>query len=173
MSMPYRFTAVLATVALAAGASTAFADHGRDDHHGRHDERDRGGRVLESALFGSRPTGPTLFGVKPGGLPWVPSHSFAEVRRDGRVRVRVDGLVIPTPPQNGTNPVSNIAATVFCGGSAVGTTRAVPFSPAGDARIDDTLATPLPKPCIAPAVLLNPAPGGAIAAGTYIAASGR
>jgi hypothetical protein len=173
MSMPYRFIAVLATVALAAGAGTAFADHGRDDHHGRHDERDRGGRVIDSALFGSRPTGPTLFGVKPGGAPWVISRGEARVRRDGRVKVRVEGLVIPTPPQNGTNPLSDIAATVFCGGAAVGTTHAVPFSTDGDARIDETLATPLPTPCLAPAVLLNPAPGGAIAAGTYIAATGR
>ena len=83
------------------------------------------------------------------------------------------GLVIPTPPQNGTNPVSNIAATVFCGGTAVGTTAAVPFSTAGDARIDATLQAALPSPCLAPAVLLNPAPNGAVAVGTYIAATGE
>jgi hypothetical protein len=176
MSMPYRFIAGLAAVALAAGASTAFADgHDGGGHHGRHGDRDRGergARVIESALFGSQPTGPTLFGVKPGGAPWVISRGEAEVRRDGRVRVRIRGLVIPTPPQSGTNPLSDIAATVFCGGTAVGTTHAVPFSTAGDARIDEKLATPLPMPCLVPAVLLNPAPGGAIAAGTYIAATG-
>ena len=81
MSRPHRFTAALAAVALAAGAGTAFADdHGGDgDHHG--------GRVLESDVFGSQPTGPTLFGVKPGGAPWVIRHGDAEVRRDGRVEV--------------------------------------------------------------------------------------
>ena len=174
MTRPYRFTALLATVALSVGATTAFA-HDGGGHHGRgHDgDNDRHGRtVLKSDLFGSQPTGPTLFGVKPGGAPWVIGDSSAKVRRDGRVKVRVEGLVIPTPPQNGTNPLSNIAATVYCGGTAVGTTAAAPFSPAGDARIDATLATPLPSPCLVPAVLLNPAPGGVINTGTYIAATG-
>ena len=55
----------------------------------------------------------------------------------------------------------------------VATTDPVPFSPAGDARIDATLKAAVPSPCLAPAVLLNPAPGGVVAAGTYIAASGE
>jgi hypothetical protein len=170
LSRSIRFTAALATVALAAGGTTAFAD---DGHHDRGDEQGHhGDKVLESGLFGSQPGGPVLFGVKPGGAPWVIGKSEAEVRRDGRIEVRVKGLVIPTAPQNGTNPVSNIAAAVYCGGTAVGTTRAVPFSTAGDARIDQTLATPLPSPCLAPAVLLNPAPGGVINGAVYIAATG-
>jgi hypothetical protein len=164
----YRFAAALATVTLAVGAATAFADHGhrgqKNDHHG--------GTVLHAELFGSQPAGPVLFGVNPGGVPWVIAKGEAKVRRDGRVKVRIKGLVIPTAPQNGTNPLSNIAATVYCGGSAVGTTQAVPFSPEGDARIDETLGTPLPRPCLAPALLLNPAPGGVINAATYIAATG-
>jgi hypothetical protein len=164
VSRPHRFIAALAAVALAAGAGTAFADdHGGGDH---------GGRVLESDIFGSQPTGPTLFGVKPGGAPWVIRRGEAEVRRDGRVEVRVRGLVIPTAPQNGTNPLPGIAATVFCGGAAVGTTETVPFSPAGDARIEDRIAR-LPQPCLAPAVLLNPQIGAAVNPGIYIAATGR
>jgi hypothetical protein len=174
LSRSYRFAAALAGLVVAAGGATAFADGGgHGDHRRGHHGKRHGGRVLESKVFGSNPAGPVLFGVKPGGLPWVVSRSHVEVRRDGRVEVSVRGLVIPTPPQNGTNPVSNLAATVFCNGSAVGTTKAVAFSTAGDARIEDTLAKPLPSPCLVPAVLLNPAPGGAIAAGTYIAATGR
>jgi hypothetical protein len=164
VSRPHRFTAALAAVALVAGAGTAFADDHGGDHHGS--------RVLESDVFGSRPTGPTLFGVKPGGAPWVIRRGDAEVRRDGRVEVRVRGLVIPTAPQNGTNPLPGIAATVFCGGTAVGTTETVPFSPAGDARIDDRIAK-LPEPCLAPAVLLNPQIGAAVNPAVYIAATGR
>jgi hypothetical protein len=164
VSRPHRFTAALAAVALAAGAGTAFADDHGGDHHG--------GRVLESDIFGSQPTGPTLFGVKPGGAPWVIRRGDAEVRRDGRVEVRVRGLVIPTAPQNGTNPLPGIAATVFCGGTAVGTTETVPFSPAGDARIKDRIAA-LPRPCLAPAVLLNPQIGAAVNPAIYIAATGR
>jgi hypothetical protein len=168
LTRSYRFAAAFATVALAVGAATAFADHRDRGHENGH----HGGTVLRAELFGSQPTGPVLFAVKPGGAPWAIAKGEAKVRRDGRVKVRIKGLVITAPPQNGTNPLSNIAATVFCSGSAVGTTQAVPFSPTGDARIDETLATPLSRPCLAPAVLLNPAPGGAINAGTYIAATG-
>jgi hypothetical protein len=179
LTKPYRFTAALAAVALAAGASTAFADHGHGhdgDHHGHHhgNKHERhGAAVLKSRVFGSQPDGPVLFKVSPGGAPWVIDKGKARVRRDGRVKVRVRGLVIPTAPQNGTNPLSDIAATVYCGGEAVGTTDAVPFSTDGDARIDDRLDSPLPKPCLVPAVLLNPAPGGVTNTGVYIAATGE
>jgi hypothetical protein len=161
--MSYRFIAVLATLALSAGATSALADDGGGGHD-----------VLQSDVFGStpRPTGPILFGVNPGGAPWVIDRGEAEVRRDGRVKVRVEGLVIPTAPQNGTNPISDIAATVYCGGTAVGTTKAVRFSTRGDARIDDRLDQRLPKECLVPAVLLNPAPAGVVNTAAYIAASG-
>jgi hypothetical protein len=167
--MPHRHIAALAAVALAAGATTAFADDGGDHHHGgdRH-----GGKVLEADIFGSHPSDRPLFGIQPGGAPWVIRRGEAEVRRDGRVEVRVKGLVIPTPPQNGTNPLPGIAATVFCGGQAVGSTKAVPFSAAGDARIEDRLATRLPSPCVVPAVLLNPQQGSAVNPGVFIAATG-
>jgi hypothetical protein len=173
LTRSYRFAAALATGALALGGTTAFAEHGdHGHHHGQKNDR-HGGRVLRARVFpSSQPTGPVLFGVKPGGAPWVIDKGKAKVRRDGRVKVRVRGLVIPTAPQNGTNPLSNIAATVYCGGTAVGTTSAVPFSTDGDARIDETLATALPRPCLVPAVLLNPAPGGVVNTGTYIAATG-
>jgi hypothetical protein len=182
MTKLYRFTAALATVALALGATTAFA-HPGGGHNGHHNGQQRGHNgqqnefhgspVLKSDVFGSQPTGPVLFGVPPGGAPWVITKGDAQVRRNGDVRVSVVGLVIPTPPSNGTNPVTNIAATVYCGGTAVGTTQAVPFSPAGDARIEDTLAMPLPRPCLAPTVLLNPAAGAVVTTTAYIAATGE
>ena len=162
--MPYRFISALAAVALAAGATSAFADDDHGDHHND--------TVLEADIFGSHPDDAALFDVKPGGAPWVIRRGEAEVRRDGRVEVRVKGLVIPTPPQNGTNPLPGIAATVFCGGKAVGTTKAVPFSTDGDARIEDRLAKRLPSPCVVPAVLLNPQQGTAVNPGVFIAATG-
>jgi hypothetical protein len=170
---PMRLTAVLATVALAAGAGTAFADGGHD--HGRSDDNDHNdnAKVLKSDVFGSVPDGPVLFGVKPGGAPWVIGKGEAEVRRDGSVKVEVEGLVIPTPPQNGTNPLNGIAATVYCGGTAVGTTKSYAFSTAGDAKFEARVAKALPSPCLAPAVLLNPAPNGAVNAAVYIAATGE
>jgi len=167
VSKPYRFTAVLATVALAAGATTAFGDGG----HGRgHGDR-RGGAVLNSAVFGSQLANAAIFGVNRGNAPWVIRRGEAKVRRDGRLKVRVRGLVIPPPGQNNVNPISNIAASVFCDGKLVGTTPNVPFSPAGDARIDAQVPA-LPTPCRVPTVLLNPAPNGVTNAGTYIAANG-
>ena len=149
MTKSYRFAALLATVALALGATTAFAHDGGGDNHGHGNKGHRhGGDVLRSDLFGSQvaPTGPVLFGVNPGDAPWVIARGEARVRRNGRVKVRVEGLVIPTPPSNGTNPLSNIAASVYCGGTLVATTDPVPFSPAGDARIDATGRGPEPVP---------------------------
>jgi hypothetical protein len=159
--MSIRLIAALATVAVAIGATSAFAKDGNDNT-----------AVLQSALFGSMPTGPTLFGVKPGGAPWVISRGDATARRNGRLSLRIEGLVIPTAPQNGTNPLNFLAATVYCNGSAAGTTDPVAFSTAGDARIDTTLAKPLPSPCLAPAVLINPAPGRVVNTAVYIAATG-
>ena len=68
-------------------------------------------------------------------------------------------------------------APAVAGGSTLadahdGTTARVAFSPGGDARIDQTLATVPPSPCLAPALLINPAPAGSAVTGTYIAASG-
>jgi hypothetical protein len=102
----------------------------------------------------------------------VISKGEAEVRRDGRIEVRVEGLVIPTPPQNGTNPINGLAATLYCNGAAVATTHAFPFSSAGNAEIEDTIYG-IPSPCLAPAVLLNPAANGAITKTVYIAATGE
>jgi hypothetical protein len=189
MRLPSRLIVTIAAGALAvAGGSTLADAHdggghggGGGDHHGkRHGRDDRGkhngNAVLRSALFGSKTPahgGPTLFGVAPGGIDWVINgKSKAKVSRDGRVRVRINGLVFAEGPNVGKNTVPQLAATVYCGGTAVGTTKAVPFSPAGDAVIDDTLATAPPSPCLVPALLINPAPTGTPVTGTYIAASG-
>ena len=94
--MSHRVIGALAALALlAGGAGTALAD---DGHHG--DGNDNA-KVLKSDLFGSMPDGPVLFGVKPGGAPWVIDKGEAEARRDGSVKVKVEGLIIPT---TGTNP---------------------------------------------------------------------
>src|SRR4051812_46072879 len=104
--MSNRIVVALAALTLAAGgAGTALAD---DGHNG--DGNDNA-KVLKSDLFGSMPDGPVLFGVKPGGAPWVISKGQAEARRDGSVKVEVEGLIIPT---TGTNPLNGIAATVYC-----------------------------------------------------------
>jgi hypothetical protein len=196
LTTPYRFVALLSTIALAVGGTSAFAHGGgggnghgggdNDNHQGSgkgggDDGRHRG-RLIHSDLFGSQPTGPTLFAVAPGGAPWVISRGEARVKRNGAIKVRVRGLVIPaTPPATvATNPLPAIAATLFCNGQAVGTTAPFPFSPEGNARIEAKLdlSSLQGKPCLVPAVLLNPATpptgGGDPVANTtrYIAATG-
>ncbi len=188
MPVRRRLIVTIAVGALAVAGGSTLADahdggghDGNGDHHGkRHGRDDRGkhngNAVLRSALFGSKTTahgGPILFGVAPGGIDWVINgKSKAKVSRDGRVRVRIDGLVFAEGPNVGKNTVPQLAATVYCGGIAVGTTKAVLFSTEGNAVIDDTLATAPPSPCLVPAVLINPAPTGTPVTGTYIAASG-
>src|SRR5689334_15304216 len=123
--MSLRIVAAVAALVLAAGAGTALADDGQ---HG-----DDNAKVVKSDLFGSRPDGPVFFGVKPGGAPWVIDKGAAEARRDGSVKVEVEGLIIPT---TGVNPLNGIAATVYCNGSAVGSTKSYPFSPDGNAKFE-------------------------------------
>lgn len=132
------------------------------------DDTERG-NLLRSGLVGSTPppAGPSLFGVPPGGAPWVADEdSSVRVGRDGRMVVRVRGLVIPTAPANGTNPVPQLSASLVCNGAIAATTAAVAFDTAGDARIRTTVA--VPSPCLAPAVLIHPNSNTAV----YIAASG-
>jgi hypothetical protein len=127
-----------------------------------------GGRVIDAAVFGSTPSTPddpgVLFGVNPGGRPWVVDDGDAEARRDGRIRVRLEGLVIPGV---GVGTVQTVTASLFCNGESVGETAPVPLSADGDAEIEDTIAG-APDPCLAPAILVHPNCGQ----GTYIAATG-
>lgn len=145
--------AVIGVSALAA-TSSASADSGgvpRSD-------------ILRAPLQGSSLSDPPLFGLVRGGAPWVISEGTARLRADGLLQVEVEGLIIPT---RGDNPLATLSATVVCNGRDVRTTAPVPFSTAGDARIETRVS--LPTRCLAPAVLLNPLSN----AGTYIAATGR
>lgn len=181
MQTPYRFVALLATVALAVGATTAFA-HDGGDHHGR-GERDRNnGEILRSGLVGSTPElkgGPVLFGVPPGGAPWTIAGS--DVRVDAnRLRARAEGLLLINTGKPGldgtTGPVQKVAAAVFCNDSTTPafTSPAVPLDRDGDFRVDAAITRPLPSPCLAPAVLIRiaQASGAPVTDGPYIAANG-
>jgi hypothetical protein len=149
-------TAVLlaAVVAVVSLVGSAVADPGGGD------------RVLRSELIGSNPDGPELFGATPGGAPWVVAASDVDARRDGRIDVQIEGLVIPG---TGIGGVRTVTATLYCNAEAVDTTDAVTLSPEGDAEIHDTVAA-APDPCLVPAVLINP--NGAVDPARYIAATG-
>lgn len=138
--------AAVAALALLVPALPAFA------HEPGHEDTPQ--TLLTAPLAGSLPTDPSLFRVAPGALPWVIGSGLASVRADGRMRVEVDGLVVPTPPHNGTNPVPRLSASLVCNGTVVATTATVPFSASGRAEISADVS--VPTRCLAPAVLLNP-----------------
>lgn len=111
--------------------------------------------VLGGSLAPSlTPTGPSVFGVAPGGLPWVLAAGHVQLGAGGMLQAQVARLVVPT---TGSNPVPFIAASVYCGGKEVATTAPVPFSSGGNAQIHADVS--LPAFCPAPAVLLKPATG--------------
>lgn len=117
-------------------------------------------------------------GVPGGGLPWELDRAQGELRSDGRLEIRVEGLVLarraPVPESlRGTNPVAQFRAIVSClkPGSAGQvdtvnlTTDPVPATSGGDATIETRVA--LPEPCIAPIVFV------ASPTGAWFAATGR
>jgi hypothetical protein len=129
---------------------------------------DNGNTLVRSTLAPSVPTDPAFHGVQAGGVPWVLRDSQVELKANGRLDLRVSGLVIPTTGTTG--PVQTVSASLLCGpdsqAGAVVTTPQVPLSAGGNARIHAGLT--LPTTCLAPIVVLNP--NGNPAA--YIAISG-
>jgi hypothetical protein len=117
-------------------------------------------------------------GVPGGGFPWIIADGRGELKADGRLSVRVTGLVLaddPTVPENLrlTNPVPAFRAIVSCrtidgmGNPAIvnASTDGFPANNLGDAKINAELQ--LPEPCFAP-ILFVTSPGGA-----WFAVSGR
>ena len=147
-------------LSLLSGAAAAASSGG----HGQQKSARDHPQLLEAPVQGSLTTDPQLFGVRPGGAPWVISSGKAELDTSGRLEVDVRGLVIPT---SGVNPVALVAASVACNGAVVATTATVPFSTTGNAKIEATVT--LPARCLAPAVLMNPNGNAA----TYIAVTGH
>src|SRR4051812_10371990 len=144
-----RRAAVAAAVVITAGAIGAPAAFAGGDHGG-------GQTILRAEIAGSLRSDPVLFPgtttpVAPGGADWVIGRGEARLRHDGRLDVRVDGLVLTS---TGANPVAQVTASVACNGMVVATSGAVDFSTTGDATIRTTVS--LPARCIAPVVLLNP-----------------
>src|SRR3954454_6583486 len=113
-------------------------------------------------------------GLGGGGLPWQLDRARGRLRSDGRLEVRVEGLVLarraPVPANlQGTNPISQFRVIVSCltpaqpEGADPIKTDLVDASPDGDARIDTTVD--LPTPCVAPIVFVT-SPGTAWFAAT-------
>jgi hypothetical protein len=128
------------------------------------------GTVLTASLAPSVPSDPTVFGVAAGSKPWALTSGHVTLGPAGTLEVNVAGLIITT---TGTNPVPDLAASLYCNGTSVGTTDPAPFSTQGNAHIHATLT--MPAFCPAPAVLLNPSFGSTpsdVKTGIYIAFDG-
>ena len=136
---------VAALAALALTASPALADGGS------------GHSILKDKLVGSMPApaSPTIDGIAPGGAPWVNGPSKVRVREDGRITVKIKGLVIPPPVGTGVNPVASVVATLVCDGEAGDSTDPFALSPAGDGSTSDVISGT--RHCEDPMVLIQPA----------------
>ena len=161
---------VAAAFAIQATASGSGSGSGGDDNNVL--EFDTMAGVVEPFTGSAH----AIRGVSGGGLPWELDRATGELRADGRLEIRVEGLVLarraPVPPAlQGTNPADDFRARVNCLTPAspdVGetiTTGLFPASDDGDSRIEARVD--LPKPCIAPIVFVTN-PGGA-----WFAATGR
>jgi len=108
--------------------------------------------------------GPSIAGVPAGGRAWsIDRGSKAKVDEDGAVKVILHGLVLA---DTGTaRPVTEVKASLVCGGVVAGTTDPAPIGADGDAEIRGTVS--IPAVCTDPIVLIR-VPGGA---GAWIAAS--
>ena len=124
--------------------------------------------VFFSPIVGSNP-GVTIAGVGSGGAPWVVRHGVATLNDEGRLRVELRGLILPST--GNTGPVTQVAASVVCSNAVAATSNSVDLSSDGNAEIRAKLS--LPSPCFGTIVLIRvtgannaplPAPGPWIAA---------
>jgi hypothetical protein len=111
-------------------------------------------------------------GVNGGGAPWRLTEAKGELRTDGRLEIRVRGLVLVS---TGLNPQANFRAIVSClttdptntvAATANVTTDQFPATTTGDSDIEAVVT--LPSPCIAPIVFVTNAAGT-----SWFSATGR
>lgn len=95
-------------------------------------------------------------GVNGGGIPWDIAEGKVVLSADGRLEVKVEGLVLAT---TGANPVPTFRAIVSCQtivASAAAVTNVstgtFPATTTGDSKIEATVS--LPDPCFAPIVFV-------------------
>ena len=127
--------------ALVLSPSTAVADGGHD--------------LIRGDLTPSLPGDAPINLVGPGGKPWILDRGEVRVRESGRMDVRIEGLQIPAPffdPTLDVNPVANIHAVLYCGGTAAADSGSQPMSvPGGDSRFRTSVM--VPETCADPVVL--------------------
>jgi hypothetical protein len=99
-------------------------------------------------------TGTPIRGIHGGGLPWAIDSADGALSPDGRLRVRVRGLVLAAGPLTGTNPIPTFRAILSFENAAPIFTDAVAASATGDAEIDTQVD--VPHPGFAPIIFVGP-----------------
>jgi hypothetical protein len=111
-------------------------------------------------------------GVNGGGVPWQIDRGRGDLSSDGRLKIRVEGLVLVS---TGQNPVPMFRGVVNClttqspDAGVNLATAPVPASSDGDATIKAKVS--LPDPCVAPIVFVTSGTGAP--PGSWFAATGR
>lgn len=97
--------------------------------------------------------GVPIRGIPGGGIPWRLREASGALRRDGRLRVRVRGLVLAAGPAEGTNPIPTFSAIVSFENAPPILTEPFPASSEGNATIEARLS--LPSPGFAPIIFVG------------------
>ncbi len=98
-------------------------------------------------------------GVQPAGQPWVIRNLKANVKTDGKIKVRGEGLLLGGGNNVGRTAGLSVFATLICVDGAGFTEHSseaagVPLDSNGNFRIDDEL-TPAPTSCDSPVLLIR------------------
>jgi hypothetical protein len=107
-------------------------------------------------------------GVPPPGQIWVIAALKADVKTDGRIKVKGKGLLLGGGNTIGTNANQSVRATLICENVAnpvLHDTTLVPLEANGDFEIDDTLVPQPPAVCASPVLLIRNPAGAWFAAG--------
>ena len=114
--------------------------------------------ILRAKLRPCLKDGTTFGDVGSCGKVWKLGSGEAKLEADGKIKVEVKGFVLndaSTGEFNGTpDGVTDVVATVICGGNLAAMAERVPLSnPKGDAKAEAKLA--IPAKCEKPVVLLR------------------
>ena len=105
-----------------------------------------------------------VHGINPGGRPWVMARLKSEIKDNGHMTVKGEGLLLAGSDAIGTiGPIQAVGATLFCGTLAFDS-GSVPIDANGDFRIDGPLSAFPPTPCPSPVLLIRNATGGTLGA---------
>ena len=162
LSTVSRRRVLLGTGGVAAGAALGVSSLSRVWHPAvAQAEEDKGGVAVVKFHTMAPVTGQfvggggtPIRGIHGGGLPWALSAAQGELSADGRLRVRVRGLVLAAGPNSGKNPIPTFRAIVSFETLAPIFTDPVPASTTGDADIDTHVE--LPHPGFAPIIFVGP-----------------